>query len=51
MQPKSEITAATAKSVASGLGYPNARVETSAAPTGWISNSGNPIEKVSRETI
>ncbi len=51
MQPTSESTAVTAKSVAPGLGYPNSRVEKSQAPSGWISNTEKPTEKVSRETI
>jgi hypothetical protein len=37
-----EASAVTAPSVASGLGYPAERIETSPEPTGW---------NVSRETI
>jgi len=51
MQPQSETTAATAKTVVSGLGYPNARVEVSAQPTGWQASNSTQVEKVSRETI
>jgi hypothetical protein len=40
-----EASAVTAPSVASGLGYPAERIETSPEPTGWLQ------QNVSRETL
>jgi hypothetical protein len=42
---KAEATAVTAATVASGLGYPAARIETTPTPTGWLGAN------VSRETF
>ena len=51
MLPQSEATSSTPKSVVAGLGYPNGRVELSAEPTGWQSDSNEATVNVSRETI
>jgi hypothetical protein len=40
-----EISAVTAPTVVSGLGYPADRIETSPEPTGWLQ------QNVSRETF
>jgi hypothetical protein len=43
--PAAEISAVTAPTVVSGLGYPADRIETSPEPTGWLQ------QNVSRETF
>lgn len=48
-QPSDE-TAITKPSVATGLGYPNHRVEASPEPIGWQQVSSAEAEHVSRET-
>ena len=45
----SEATAVTKPSVVKGLGYPNARLESSPHPTGWLVDKSD-ISEVSRET-
>jgi hypothetical protein len=45
----SESTAATKPTVVKGLGYPNARLESSPHPTGWLVDKSE-ISEVSRET-
>lgn len=47
-QPAEE-TAVTKATVAKGLGYPNARLESSPHPTGWLVDKSE-ISEVSRET-
>lgn len=47
-QPAEE-SAITKPTVVPGLGYPNARVESSPQPTGWLVDKSE-ITKVSRET-
>jgi hypothetical protein len=42
---KAEETSVTAATVASGLGYPADRIETTPTPTGWLGAN------VSRETL
>ncbi len=51
MQSQSDVSASTPKTVTSGLGYPNNRLEVSAEPTGWLQNSFETTVNVSRETI
>jgi hypothetical protein len=45
----SEATAVTKSTVVKGLGYPNARLESSPHPTGWLVDKSD-ISEVSRET-
>jgi hypothetical protein len=45
----SEATAVTKATVVKGLGYPNARLESSPHPTGWLVDKSE-IWEVSRET-
>jgi hypothetical protein len=45
----SEDTAVTKPTVVKGLGYPNARLESSPHPTGWPVDKSE-ISEVSRET-
>jgi hypothetical protein len=45
----SEATAVTKATVVKGLGYPNARLESSPQPTGWLVDKSE-ISEVSRET-
>ena len=48
-----EISSAAKRSVVSGLGYPNGRLETSPEPVGWQSNIDEVVtikKQVSRET-
>ena len=45
----SEATAVTKPTVVKGLGYPNARLESSPHPTGWLVDKSE-ISEVSRET-
>jgi hypothetical protein len=44
-----EQSSVTKPTVVSGLGYPNAREESSPQPTGWIVDNSE-ISEVSRET-
>jgi hypothetical protein len=45
----SEASAETKPTVVKGLGYPNARLESSPHPTGWLVDKSE-ISEVSRET-
>jgi hypothetical protein len=45
----SEASAVTKRTVVKGLGYPNARLESSPHPTGWLVDKSE-ISEVSRET-
>ena len=47
-QPE-ESTSVTKPTVEMGLGYPNARLESSPHPTGWLVDKSE-ISEVSRET-
>jgi hypothetical protein len=48
-EQSAEITAVTKPTVEMGLGYPNARLESSPHPTGWLVDKSE-ISEVSRET-
>jgi hypothetical protein len=48
-EQSAEITAVTKATVEKSLGYPNARLESSPHPTGWLVDKSE-ISEVSRET-
>ena len=50
MENPADSTAETKPSVASGMGYPNHRDETSPEPIGWQGLDSDGLTEVSRET-